>query len=190
MTDAPTLKEFFALPAPGAWPREQWEQSPELKTLRQKLAAAAPALAWTGVWEKVAAEIPRLFQVSTPGILVKAWNIFRLLVKYLNREHYPPNEVIYLELGEHTVRSDHHPYIEVRVNEMSVQRLTFHILLSLTFKEVTLKIQDGKLKAITPVACEGKGVVKLGDFVLWERKTGPVALPATLDLGEGIPIPV
>lgn len=190
MNDALTLQQFFALPAPGAFPREAWERSAEIAALRENLAAAAPAVAWTGAWEKVAAEIPKLFQVSTPGLLVKAWNNFRLLFKYLNREHYPPNEVIYLELGEHTVKSEHHPYIEVLVNGVSVRRLTFHILLTLTFKEVCLKIQDGRIKAITPVSCEGKGVVKLGDFVLWERKTGPVALPATIDLGEGIPIPV
>jgi hypothetical protein len=188
MSNPVTLQQLLAAPEPGTWPREELERSREFSGLRQALAAEAPALAWAGAFDKVAAEIPKLFQVSAADIMVKAWNNFRILFKYLNREHYPPDEVIYLELGEHTVKSEHHPHIEVILNGKTIKKIPFHILLSLTIKEVTLKIQDGKIKEITPVSCEGKGVCKLGEFVLLERKTGPVPFPAKIDLGDGIPI--
>lgn len=188
MSNPVTLQQFFAAPEQGAWPLKELEGNREFSKLREALATEAPGLAWAGAFDKVVAGIPKLFQVSTTDIMVKAWNNFRILFKYLNREHYPPDEVIYLELGEHTVKSEHHPHIEIILNGKTIKKIPFHILITLTFKEVTLKIQDGKIKEITPIGCEGKGVCKLGEFVLLERKTGPVPFPASIDLGDGIPI--
>jgi hypothetical protein len=187
MSNPVTLQQFFAAPAKEYW-REKLEKSREFSELREALDTEAPGLAWPGTFDKVAAEFPKLLQVSTTDIMVKAWNNLRILVKYLNRDHYPPDEVIYLEFGEHSIKSEHHPHIDIILNGETIKRIPFHILLSLNFKEVILKIQDGKIKEIMPVSCEGKGVCKLGEFVFLERKTGPVHFPARIDLGDGIPI--
>jgi hypothetical protein len=188
MSNPATLEQFFGIEGKGRWSPEELERNQEFSELKEVLTAEAPGLGWTGAFAKVAEEIPKLFQVSTTDIMVKAWNNFRILFKYLNQEHYPPDEVIYLELGEHTIKSEHHPHIEIILNGKTIKKILFHILVTLNFKEVTLKIQDGKIKEITPVSCEGKGVCKLGEFDLLERKTGPIEFLARMDLGDGIPI--
>jgi hypothetical protein len=188
MNSPVTLQQVFLGPERGAWPREELETRPEFSALKESLTLKAPGLAWPGTVNKIMGDLGHLFDISLSSIMVRAWNNFRILFKYLHRENYPPGDIIYLDLHEHTIKSEHHPTIEILLNGASLGKIMFHITVSLTLKGVTLKIQEGKIKEITPVSCEGKGTFKLGEFVILEKKTGPVPLPARFDLGDGIPI--
>jgi hypothetical protein len=55
-------------------------------------------------------------------------------------------------------------------------------------KVPVLKIKDGKIKEIS-VSCNGKVTPACGEVILLKQETKTVALPTTISLGEGIPIP-
>jgi len=188
MNSPVTLQQVFLGPERGPWPREELETRPEFSMVKERLSQKVPGLGWPGTVDKIMGNLSQLFDISLSSIMVRAWNNFRILFKYLNRENYLPEEIIYLDLHEHTIKSEHHPAMEILLNGASLGKIIFHITVSLTLKGVTLKIQEGKIKEITPLSCEGKGTFKLGEFVLLERKTGPVPFPARIDLGDGIPI--
>ncbi len=101
----------------------------------------------------------------------------------------PPEATYLVHLAEHTVTSEHNPYIEIRVDDQPVGRVDFKIKISLTLDNFILKIQNGYIKAIQTGACKGKGTIYCWNLPILERETGPFPLPGNIDLGEGIPIP-
>ncbi len=84
------------------------------------------------------------------------------------------------------MKSDHHPYVEVLLNDQPVGRLVFDVQVALVLKGLVLKIQNAKIIAISPGSCQAKGSVAIEKAVLVERALSPLALPGYMDLGEGI----
>jgi len=91
-------------------------------------------------------------------------------------------------LADHTIISEHTPSLQIQINEISLGEVQFNINLELTLKGVILKIQNGKIMEATVGSCEGKGSVSYGDFSILEKETEPIALPLTVDFGEGLSI--
>jgi hypothetical protein len=120
--------------------------------------------------------------------MVKAWNKYRELLKYTDKEKYPPDVSVLVPLAEHTIKSEHKPYIEILINDKSVGKIDFNINISLTLKGIILKIRDGKIKEIQTGSCKGKGTIKCEDLVILEKETESFSLPGSINLGEGIPI--
>lgn len=91
-------------------------------------------------------------------------------------------------MAEHTIKSEHKPYIEILINDKSVGKIDFNINISLTLKGIILKIRDGKIQEIQTGSCKGKGTIKCENFVILEKETESISLPGSINLGEGIPI--
>ncbi len=89
-------------------------------------------------------------------------------------------------LAEHTVKSEHHPYVEILVNGQSTGRIVFDVSIVLILKGFVLKIQDARIKAVQTGSLQGKGKFSLGDAVLAEKVFDQNPLPGSIDLGEGV----
>ncbi|MBI4468835.1 MAG: hypothetical protein HY650_05870 [Acidobacteria bacterium] len=120
--------------------------------------------------------------------MVGAWNKYRPLLKYADRSKYPPEEVALVPLAEHTISSEHHPYVEIMWGEQSLGKLEFGIELEITLEGIVLKNQDGKIKEIKTGTCKVKGTVKYADLVILEKDSEEISLPGPIDLGEGVAI--
>ena len=191
MNKAPMALRHFFFPEEDGFSREQrsiLEARPEFGEFKQRLTAQFPTLDWGGTAKQVVCEMAKVFDVSLTDILVRTWNNLRILHKYRNRENYPPGDTIFLHFHEHTLKSEHKPSVEVLINGAVFMKIPFHIILALTLKGLILKIQDARIKEITPISCEGKGTVKCWDLVMMEKKTQAISLLGAFDLGEGIPI--
>ncbi len=156
--------------------------------LKERLAKEVKGIPWGGVLHNIRERFEPLLDVGLPDILAGAWNKYRLLLKYLDKEKYPPEEVILVPLVDHTIQSEHHPHLELLIDEKSIGKIEFQITLSLTLEGFTLKIQDGKIKEILTGTCKGEGTIKCENAVLVERELAPIRLPGSIDLGEGLPI--
>jgi hypothetical protein len=128
-----------------------------------------------------------LMNVRIADILLSAWKKYFSLRKYLDRDKYPENVTVTTAIGEHTVKSEHHPFLEVLING-SEYRINFGINLSLTIKSVILVIKGGRIRAIKPGECSAKGTVTCQSVQIFEKESQPLVLPEMIDLGEGIPI--
>jgi len=121
-------------------------------------------------------------------VLAGAWNTEGILVKYLDKEKYPPDKTVIVPLVKHSIKSSHHPYIEVLVDDVAMGKVHLDIVIEMVLEGFNLKIQDGKIKAIATGICKAKGSVGLDGVTLMEEKMKPISLPGIISLKDGIEI--
>ena len=164
------------------------EATGKISSLKEGILKEVKETTWPVAFNEIMKKVGDLLNISVPDVMVTAWNKHRILRKYLDREKYPPDETILAPLSEHTIESEHHPFIEVLLNNKPVGKVEFNINIALTLRGIILKIQNGKIKEILTGDCEGSGRLEYEGLVLFERVTGPIPLPGSIDLGEGVPI--
>ena len=161
---------------------QQWVE------LKERLAKEVKRIPWGGVLHNIRERFEALLDVPLSDILVGAWNKYRILLKYVDKEKYPPEEVIMVPLVDHTIESEHHPYLEFLLNEKSIGKIEFQITIAVTLEGFVLKIQDGRIREILTGNCKGKGTIQCENAVLLERESAPISLPGSIDLGAGVAI--
>jgi hypothetical protein len=191
MNGAPlTLIQFFSLQNEALLPDRlsTLESSGQVSAVKEAAEKQAKGVGWGIIKDQIFEKLKDLLAVGIPDILVAAWNKYEILLKYLDREKYPPNESFLVPLAEHCITSEHHPYVEILVNDQPVGKIGFDIKVALTLEGIILKIQDGKIKEIFTGTCKGKGTISCDNVLILEEKTEAVPLPGSIDLGQGIPI--
>jgi hypothetical protein len=189
-TGPPTLTQFFSFQNEEllSGRLSNLESGEQVSAVKEVLAKQAKGVRWDVINEQIFEKIADLLAIGIPDILVAAWNKYQILLKYLDRAKYPPNETFLVPLAEHCITSEHHPYLEILVNDQPVGQIGFDIKVTLTLAGIILKIRDGKIKEIFTGTCKGKGTISCNGIVILEESTEFVQLPGSIDLGPGIPI--
>ena len=169
-----TLREVFSLPAngvkdsaPDRWQSFQTAVSKEVKTIK-----------WPAAMPDVAGKICELFDVPVPNIFMLSWKKADDLRKILAESKKTPDATKFLELADHTIRSEHHPYIEAKVRNVPVKKIQFDVKLSFKLKGFVLKIKAGEIEEILTGRCEVEGKVEYAGLTIAEKKLSPINLPA------------
>jgi len=166
------------------------ESSERIFSLKERVSKEVKEIKWPVTFSEIIKKIGDLLNIPIPDIMIKAWNKYGILQKYLDKKKYSPEETIIIPLAEHTIKSDHHPYIEILINDEPVGKIKFDINIALTLKGITLKIQNGRIKEILTGDCKGRGTIKYENLVILERQLGSISLPGSIDLGQGVTIPI
>jgi hypothetical protein len=185
-----TLRQFFAYDDKNI-PHARLsalESGAVLSNLKDRVLAEARGIQWPAACGEIMKKVEDLLDPDIPGILAAAWNKYRLLRKYLDRDTYPPHKTVLVSLAEHTVTSEHRPSIEIMINDRLVGKVDFQVTVSLVFEGLTLKIRDGRIMEIRTGSCTGKGSISCENCMLIERETAPFPLPGEVKLGNGVPI--
>jgi hypothetical protein len=159
-----------------------------MSLLKEKVSKGIKEIRWPVTFNEIIKKVEDLLNISLSDIMVTAWNKYRMLLKYTDKKKYSSNETFLVPLAEHTIKSEHKPYIEILINDKSVGKIDFNINISFTLKGIILKIRDGKIKEIQTGSCKGKGTIKCEDLVILEKETESFSLQGSINLGEGIPI--
>jgi hypothetical protein len=95
-----------------------------------------------------------------------------------------------VSLSEHTVKVEHHPYLQVtyRGIEIPKAKLEFTLTGDLTLEGVILRIQDGKITAIQGGAVKWSGELLLENRSVLKKESRSYDLTGSLELGEGLPL--
>lgn len=187
----PTVKTLFGMDGIRA-PQDvkvKIEKTGQVTSLREKISGAVGKTVWPNAFDEISRKTTDLLDMNLIDLLLGAWNKYQGLKKYLDKEKYPPTQSVLVPLAEHTVRSEHRPYVEVLVNDEIIATITFHVALVFTVRGALLLVQDGKIKSVKTGEIKGKGTVKCEEALLLEQDFRTISLPGTIDLGEGIPIP-
>jgi hypothetical protein len=162
------------------------DSSEAFSTLKNKLKEGkwTPFRDFVGLAAKNAKE---LMDVRVETILVSAWAQYFSLRKYLDKEKYPANTTITVSIGEHVVKSEHHPYLQILMGRFE-SRINFGITVALTLKGANLVIRDGRIRAIKTGECNARGTVTCENVPIVEKKSQPVSLPGMIEFQNGIPI--
>ena len=182
MTDSSiNLRSLFSLPdsdAPAA-PSSQWQE------FQNRLGREIKTIKWPAAIPDLVLKIGELFNVELPHVLVTSWKKAGELQGALEESRKAPEQVILLELAEHVIASEHHPYIEIRIAGVPLpKRIQFTVALSATLKGVVLRIKGGEIVEIQTGSCEFEGKVKYEDLTIADKKLGPIRLRGLPTFGK------
>ena len=146
------------------------------------------ALLPSGFMAQVIQQAPALLGIELPGILASAWSAVPALHKFLDARRYPTRRSYTVTLAEHAILSEHAPKLRPEVNGVGLGEIPFEVKVEFMLKGVTLIIKGGKIQEAMLGSAAAKGSVKLGDYVLLARETGPVKLPCALTFDPPVPL--
>jgi hypothetical protein len=172
MTDPSlNLRNLLSLPdpaAPAAAPN-QWQD------FQGRLGREIKTIKWPAAMPDLASKIGELFNVPLPDLLVVSWKKADALQALLEESRKNPEKVMFLELAEHTLRSDYHPYIEIRIAGMPLpKKIEFTVRLSASLKGIILRIKGGAIAEIQMGNCEFEGKVQYAELTMADKKVGPI----------------
>jgi hypothetical protein len=140
------------------------------------------------VFGQIAQKSAGLLQFSPLDLMLATWTKWRELREYADPKRHSPNEVFVIALAEHSITSEHRPYLDIVVGTHPVARIDFAASIGLDLEALDLKIQAGRIKAVAPGACKVRMNFACKDIELIKSKRTLLQPPDLIDLGEGIPI--
>jgi hypothetical protein len=167
------LRKLFSFPDPAATtpPSNQW------KEFKSRLGREIKTIKWPAAMPDLASKVAELFNVELPDLLVSSWKKAKELQEALEESRKSPEEIIVLDLAEHEITNEYHPYIEIRIAGMPLpKKIEFKVQIGTTLKGINLKIQAGTITEIQAGSCDFEGKVKYQDLTIADKKVGPIEL--------------
>ena len=176
-----TVREIFSLPEKDTdLSDDRW------KEFRDRVNKEVKGIKWTAAMPDLATRVCELLDIKIPNILVAAWKKAKELQTVLEKSKSKPDEVVYLELAEHSINSEHRPSIDVRIKGATVKKLELPVQLGFKLRGFVLKIQNGGIREMQTGHCEAKGTIKYGTLTIAEKKLEPIKLPFTIPIPPSI----
>jgi hypothetical protein len=129
-----------------------------------------------------------LLQMTPLDILQAGWKKYREVAKALEDSKQKPAEPLYKPLLDHTIKSVHHPYIDLVLEETPVWKVVFDLTAALEVQGASLKIQNGQVMEILTGTCQASLQLACGGQLLKQAKTNRFTLPGTLPLRPSLVI--
>ena len=174
MNNSPlNLRRLFSFPDPAATipPSNQWQE------FQSRLGREIKTIKWPAAMPDLASKIGELFDVELPDLLVSSWKKARELQEALEESRKSPEETIVLDLAEHQITNEYHPYLEIRIGGMPLpKKIEFKVQIVAGLKGINLKIQGGAITEIQAGSCDFEGKVKYQDLTIADKKLGPIEL--------------
>src|SRR5262249_5814209 len=183
-----TLRTLFLDQCPMAARKPEQEAGAQFGDLRARVEQI-PSLRWLDVQEDLYQGIGDALDIGLSDVLLGGWVKYRELQKYHDATQYPPEKNFEVPLSTHSIASTHKPYVEIRLGDKVLDRLTFEVDLRLKLNTALLTIRGGKIVEIGPGSGWAKGSVRLGPKQLFGMKTRKLELPGKIDFPEGFSIP-
>ena len=176
-----TVREIFSLPEKDTdLSDDRW------KEFRDRVNKEVKGIKWTRAMPDLAEKVCELLNIKIPDILVAAWKKAKELQTVLEKSKATPDEVLYLELAEHTINSDHKPSIDVRIKGATVKKIELGVQLGFKLRGFVLKIQNGAMMEMQTGNCEAKGTINYGSLTIAEKQLEPIRLPVSIPIPSSI----
>lgn len=177
-----TVSDIFELPKDG----EPDPKPDRWDAVQERIKEEVKDVKFPAALNELGPKICELFNVPLPNILVTSWKKVGDLRTELEKSRNAPEQVKYLELAQHTIKSEHKPHLEMRIKELPIKKIEFTVKLVFTLKGFVLKIQGGAIQEIQTGACEVKGTISYAGQVIVEKKVSPIKLPGRLPVPAAI----
>jgi hypothetical protein len=171
---------MFSIPQDGAADRS----SDRWKTFQGRISKEVSGIKWKASMPDLVAKIGELFDIEIPSLFLISWRKAIEIRAALDESRRTPDQVSYVGLAEHTASSEHHPYIDVRIENATVKKIEFTVRVSFKLNGFVLKIQQGVIKEIITGTCQAQGTIEFEGLTLAEKKLEPVTLPGSIPVNE------
>src|SRR5882762_8666218 len=117
------LRSLFSFPDPAATtpPSNEWRE------FQNRLGSEIKTIKWPAAMPDLVSKIGELFSVELPDMLITSWKKATELQQALAESGKAPETVTILGLIEHTVSSEFHPSIEIRVLGVPSKKIQFTV---------------------------------------------------------------
>lgn len=149
------------------------------------LAVACPNLGTDllgAVQKDMKSSTDKMLQMTPVQILIEGWKKYGEVKKAIEDSKKKPNEPILKPLVKHTIKSVHHPYIELYMDDVAVKKYEFELTASLEVESATIKVVNGQVTQILGGTCLGKFTLAHNGQVIKEAKTPKFDLPGSIRL--------
>ena len=152
-------------------PSNQWQE------FQSRLGREMKTIQWPAAMPDLASKVGELFNVELPDLLVLSWKKAGEIQEALEESRNAPQRIIILDLAEHVITNEYHPYIEIRIARVPLpKKIEFKVQILTRLKGINLKIQAGTITEIQAGSCDFEGKVKYQDLTFAEKKVGPIEL--------------
>ncbi len=153
-------------------------KSGKWENFKKKLSEEFKGIKWTASMPELAEKIGELLNIKIPGLLKDAWTKTESIKEAIDETHNTPGKTAYVELYDHTIKSEHEPYIEIRISGIpNPNKIIFKLLMSFNLKSIILKIQEGLIKEIQGGTCTAEGELSFRDLTLAKKELFELKLP-------------
>lgn len=139
--------------------------------LKKQISEKDPQFKWKNILDEVMGTSSKLLEIGLKDILERAWEKYQEVEKYLDEEKFNTDETFLIPLLEHTIVSEHHPKIEIRIGETYVGKIDFELNLKLVLTGILLKISHGQIQGVKAGKCKSKGVFSCEGITLFEDES-------------------
>jgi hypothetical protein len=154
----------------------------EAAEIKAALAKAVPGLPLGPIIEGVSKGLEAALDVPISTILVSAWDRARELRAAIQQTRDSDKAAVLLPLLDHTITSEHRPYVEVVMSGTPIARLVFPLTLAFHLEGIVLRIAHGRLADVLAGTLKIEATLKFAEFVLLEKALPPIAIPGSLAL--------
>ena len=168
-----SLRTLFSFPDSAATtpPSNEWQK------FQSRLASEIKTIKWPAAMPDLTSKIGELFDIELPDLLVSSWKKAREIQEALEESSKSPEEVIVLDLAEHAITNEYHPYIEIRIAGVQLpKKIEFKVQIVTTLKGIILNIQAGNITEIQAGSCDFEGKVQYEDLTIAEKKVARIEL--------------
>lgn len=147
-----------------------------------RLTRALPAQGFlnvTGAFTTIAARVPDLLHLDLGAILVGAWKKVSEFQRYADPSRYPPDETVFVTLGQHTVTSSHRPHLDIVVDGVKVDTIPFEVTLTVTLEAALLTIRGGEVLAVAAGSGQAGAEFTCEGYTLVSRESRSIEFPGT-----------
>ena len=158
------------------------ETSEEAAEIKGALAKAVPGLPLGPIIEGVSKGLETALDVPISSLLAGAWDRARELRAAMQQTRDSEKEAVLLPLLDHTITSEHRPYVDVVLNGTAIARLVFPLTVTFHLEGIVLRIAKGRIADVLAGQMTIKATLKFAEFVLIEKALPPITIPGALAL--------
>jgi hypothetical protein len=167
---------------------ESLTENKEFKSLKNKMAKNLKGIQKNdGFVKELFSQVCDFLKIDFRTVLLSAWGKSEDFIEFFNNND-SPGEIHLIPLSDHKVVSEHNPYLETYVNNITIGKVKFNIHFEFNLKGVILKVQDQNMKNIAIDACSGKCNIMYGGSTIMAKEFQLPLPQGLIELGEGIPL--
>ena len=158
------------------------ETTEEAAEIKRALAKAVPGLPLGPIIEGVSKGLETALDVPISSVLAGAWDRARELRAAIQQTRDSEKDAVLLPLLDHTITSEHRPYVDVVLNGTAIARLVFPLTVTFHLEGIVLRIAKGRIADVLAGQMTIKATLKFEEFVLIEKALPPITIPGALAL--------
>lgn len=166
-----TLNQIFLAPEFQEHHIHAFENQQKLSEIKLKLEGRDPSLNWADFVSVLMKKSGQLLDFNLEDILFSAWQKYNEVKKIIESDDFDSNEELSIPLVQHTVVSEHHPKIEVKIDGIIIDEIDFELLLELELSGIILSIYQKKIQKIKAGKCLAKATFSCEGILLFSDET-------------------